>query len=133
MSAIDRIIEKIFGQKMVRCTERFKLVNANVMCNHKQLFATAQLESLQGEEISGASIYMVPSGVDLDDPRFSGGSLGPAMASDTTFKLPLTLGTTLSPFEMKETMKIHIIVAISSPGTDEMCFLDAEASVNPHY
>ncbi|HKH46205.1 MAG TPA: hypothetical protein VKM72_16210 [Thermoanaerobaculia bacterium] len=129
---IKEIIKFLTGKELVQCTERFKLSNVNVMSNKRQLFATAQLEAIGNEDISGAMIYLFDLGADLETSRFCAGIFGPAMGMNdtTTFKLPLTMSTSLFPFEMKEMMKIRVIVVVSSPGKGE-CYLDAEVSVTP--
>jgi hypothetical protein len=128
---IDDILEFLFDQKPAPCSERFKLVNVNVMGIKKQLFATAQLEAIANEDISGAQIYLFDSGADLETSRFCGGVLGTPMGGDETkFKLPLTLSTALFPFEIKEAMKIQVIVAISTRGQGN-CYLTQEVSVTP--
>jgi hypothetical protein len=129
---IKEIIKFLTGKELVQCTERFKLINANVADHRSQLFATVQIEAIGNEDISGAMIYLFDSGANLESSRFCAGMLGPAMGKNdtTTFKLPLTLSTSLFPFEMRDKMKIRIIVVISSLGKGE-CYLDTEVSVTP--
>jgi hypothetical protein len=129
MSAvIDRIIEKLFGEKLVQCTERFKLNHAHVSCINGQLIATAEIAAHHGEEISGATMYVVHS-AEENDVRAFGAALGPPQGEPTTFKLPLALTASLAPFNQKDDMKVFVIIALSTPGTDTMCFLDKEVSL----
>jgi hypothetical protein len=127
MSAIDSIREKVLGKDAVPCTGRFQ-IQATASNINNQLFAGAQISG--GSEISGATLYLVHAGAADDDPRFSSANIGPVMGQKTTFKLPLSLAVSISPFEKSQATDIIIFVAISTPGSDKMCYLQSEQSVH---
>jgi hypothetical protein len=129
---IQDIFEYLFGKQVVQCSQRFTLTNADVRCDQKNLFATAEIgaTSDKDKEIVGVMFYLFESGADLATSTFSGGILGPAMNNPTTFKLPMTLSTTFSPFDITKSTKVRMIVVITSPGGSE-CYLDKEIPVTP--
>jgi hypothetical protein len=126
---IDRLIVRLFNQAPVDCSDRFHLGFVGATCPARQLFATAEI--MGGEEISGATIYVIEAAeAENENARFYAGVLGSAFNNDTTrFKPPLTLGISLFPWEPKEDMPLIVIVGISTPGTDDMCILHKEITV----
>lgn len=128
-TVIDRLIARLFNQTPVECSDRFSLGFVSATCPDRQLFATAEI--VGGEEISGATIYVVEEAEAANEnARFYAGVLGSAFKNDTTrFKPPLTLGISLFPWEPKDDMRVIVLVGISIPGTDDMCILHKEITV----
>jgi hypothetical protein len=139
------IVKFLFNTEMVRCNERFKLTASNISCSGNQLFATADIVAVGAKDASGketesgkevitsATLAVFDAGADVATGRFCRSVLGPANATNetTTFKLPLALSVSLFPFEMKETKGLWLIVGLTTPGTNKMCFLDQVISVKP--
>jgi hypothetical protein len=124
-----RLINKLFGQKMVRCTERFELTVGSASCINKQLIVMVEITAKGNEKISGVTMYAVHS-EDPADTRAFGAALGPSMGKSTTFDHPFALTASLFPFDKTGLEKIFIIVAISTPGSDTICYLEKEVAVH---